>query len=128
MLEILKETTVWNTDSPVPNHTYLLDGDKLVAYAKFGSDEIVISKTQIKISKRYRTFVRDYHVGLNTLIPKRIAEAGVRTFKINSKEKEYFVTLKEKSNTFSCTCTGFQFRGKCKHIDAVVAKIQQPSA
>jgi hypothetical protein len=128
MLEILKETTVWNTDSPVPNHTYLLDGDKLIAYAKFGSNEIVISKTQIKISKRYRTFVRDSHVGLNTLIPKRIKEAGVRTFKINSKENEYFVTLKEKSNTFSCTCTGFQFRGNCKHIHAVVAKIQQPGA
>jgi len=128
MLEILKETTVWNTDSAVPNHTYLLDGDKLVAYAKFGSDEIVISKTQIKISKRYRTFVRDSHVGLKKLIVTKPPEAGVRTFKINSKEKEYFVTLKEKSNTFSCTCTGFQFRGKCKHVEAVVAKIQQPNA
>jgi hypothetical protein len=125
MLEILKETTVWNTDSPVPNHTYLLDGDKLVAYAKFGSDEIVISKTQIKISKRYRTFVRDSHIGLKKLIVAKPPEAGVRTFKINSKQKEYFVTLKEKSNTFSCTCTGFQFRGKCKHVEAVVAKIQQ---
>ena len=62
MLEILKETTVWNTDFPVANHTYLLDGDKLIAYAKFGSDEIVISKTPIKISKRYRTFVRDSHI------------------------------------------------------------------
>jgi hypothetical protein len=125
MLEILKETTVWNTDFPVPNHTYLLDGDKLVAYAKFGSDEIVISKTQIKISKRYRTFVRDSHIGLKKLIVAKPPEAGVRTFKINSKQKEYFVTLKEKSNTFSCTCTGFQFRGKCKHVEAVVAKIQQ---
>lgn len=126
MLEILKETTVWNTDYPVKNHTYLLDGDKLIAYAKFGSNEIVISKNPMRISKRYRTFVRDSHAGLKNLITKKPPEAGVRTFKINSKEKEYFVTLKEKSNTFSCTCTGFQFRGKCKHIDAVVAKIQQP--
>jgi hypothetical protein len=124
MLEILKETTVWNTDTPVPNHTYLLNGDKLVAYAVFGTDEIVISKSQIRISKRYRTFVQDNHSGLKKLISNKKPEPGVRTFKIQSKNKVYFVS--GKNDKFTCTCTGFQFRGKCKHIDAVVAKIQQP--
>jgi len=124
MLEILRETTVWNTDFPAKNHTYLLDGDKLVAYAKFGSEEIVQMKSRIRIDKRYRTFVRDNHPGLQKIISGEKKDPDARTFKILSNDRTYFVTLK--SNTFRCTCTGFNFRGKCKHVDAVVAKIQQP--
>ena len=124
MLQIMKETTVWNADYNIRNHTYLLDGDKIVAYAVFGGDEIRMSPSRIKIDKRGRKFVFSDHAGLKKLIPQQKSEPGVRTFKISSKDKTYFVTAK--SNTFHCTCTGFSFRGKCKHVDAVVAKIQQP--
>lgn len=122
MLEILKETTVWNTDYPVKNHTYLLDGNKLIAYAKFGTNDIVISKKQFNIDKRYRTFARDNHSGLSKLIKKEKTDPNTRVFKIQSGEKEYFVTKKD--TRYSCTCTGFNFRAKCKHIDAVVKTLQ----
>jgi hypothetical protein len=39
MLEILKETTVWS-DGSNANHTYLLEGSKIIAYAKFGGNDI----------------------------------------------------------------------------------------
>ena len=82
MLEILKETTVWADGfASNSNHTYLLDGSTIIAYAKFGSDDIQVLKTPLKIDKRYRTFVKTNHIGLN-------------------------------------------FRGKCKHIDAVAKKLQ----
>jgi hypothetical protein len=122
MLEILKEVTVWNTDNTVANHTYLLDGNKLIAYAKFGTDEIIVSKTQFNIDKRYRKFIRDNHSGLSKLIKKQKTDPNTRVFKVQSGEKEYFVT--NKSEKYTCTCTGFNFRGKCKHIDAVVNKLQ----
>jgi len=122
MLEILKEITQRSTGSSVRNHTYLLEGNKLIAYAKFGTDEIVISKKQFNIDKRYRKFISDNHSGLSALIKKQKTDPNTRVFKVQSGEKEYFVT--NKSEKYTCTCTGFNFRGKCKHIDAVVKKLQ----
>ena len=121
MLEILKETTIWS-DGSNANHTYLLDGYKIVAYAKFGGQDIQVLKTQIKIDKRYRTFVKTKHPGLEKLIKNTTPKSNTRVFKVKSKEKEYFVELSDYN--YSCTCTGFTFRGKCKHITAVAEKLQ----
>jgi len=117
MLEILKETTVWS-DGSNANHTYLLEGTKIVAYAKFGGDEVQVLKTQIKIDKRYRTFIKTKHFGLEKFIKKTPIKSNTRVFKVVSKTKEYFVELSDYN--YTCTCTGFNFRGKCKHITAVV--------
>lgn len=38
----------------------------------------------------------------------------------SKKDSFYSVVLTE--NGFSCTCTGFQFHGKCKHAVAVVER------
>jgi len=123
MLEILKETTVWS-DRSNANHTYLLEGTKIVAYAKFGGDEVQVLKTQIKIDKRYRTFIKTKHFGLENVIKSSPTKSNIRVFKVKSKEKEYFVELSDYN--YTCTCTGFNFRGKCKHIDAVAKKQQTP--
>lgn len=123
MMQILKETTVWNTDSNIPNHTYLLDGDKLIAYAVRGGDEIRTSPSRMKIDKRGRSFVVTKHPGLQKFISGEKPEDGVRSFKINSKDKVYFVTVKK--GKYTCTCTGFNYRGKCKHVDAVASKLEQ---
>ena len=121
MLEILKETTVWS-DGSNANHTYLLDGYKIVAYAKYGGHDIQVLKTQIKIDKRYRTFVKTQHSGLEKFIKSTPAKSNTRVFKVQSKTKEYFVELSDYN--YTCTCTGFNFRGKCKHITAVAEKQQ----
>jgi len=123
MLEILKETTVWS-DGSNANHTYLLDGTKIVAYAKYSDNTVQVLKSQIKIDKRYRTFIKTKHSGLEKLIKNTTPKNNTRVFKVQSKEKEYFVELSDYN--YSCTCTGFNFRGKCKHIDAVAKKQQSP--
>lgn len=123
MPEILKETTKWNCEFSQPNHTYLLgESGRIIAYAPFGGDEVIVVKSQMKIDKRYRTFVKTNHVALSNILSKQKPEAGVRKFNVKSKDKEYTVTVK-KSN-YSCTCPGFSFRGQCKHIDAVAKKLQ----
>ena len=124
MLEILKETTVWS-DGSNANHTYLLDGTKIVAYAKSSDNSIQVLKTQIKIDKRYRTFVKTQHSGLEKFIKSTPTKSNTRVFKVQSKTKEYFVELSDYN--YTCTCTGFNFRGKCKHIDAVAKKQQSPN-
>jgi hypothetical protein len=123
MIQILKEITVWNTDFEMINHTYLLDGDKLIAYAVSGGDEIRLIKSELKIDKRGRKFIVSVHPGLKKLLSNQKKDPNERTFKINSKDKTYYVSLNK--NKYKCTCTGFTYRGKCKHIDSVVAKIQQ---
>lgn len=124
MSEILKEVTVWNCDFKQPNHTYLLgDSGRIIAYAPWHGDEIVVIKSGMKIDKRYRKFVKTTHPGLFKLSTKQKTEPGVRTFNVKSKDKNYTVSVK--GSNYSCTCTGFSFRGQCKHITAVAEKLQQ---
>ena len=41
MIEILKETTEWSGGYETCNHTYLLDSNKIIAYVKSGTNEVL---------------------------------------------------------------------------------------
>ena len=107
-MEALKETTVWKGAANAPNHTYLLDGMNLVAYIKQGETVPFYFKKPIKgFDKRGRTFVR---ADLKLFKAKQKSNL----IKVNgSKGNVYWVDPDEKT----CTCSGFVFRGKCKHLD-----------
>lgn len=125
MSEILQEVTEWKSDFSVPNHIYLLDNNSnIIAYTK--SDGTINQlKSSIKLNKRYRKFITVKHTGLSKLIKNdnqnNTEKTGIRIFKVKSKDKEYNVELY--NNKLSCNCTGFGFRNKCKHIEAVKAKL-----
>jgi len=131
-MQILKETTEWESDFPIINKIYLLDlKDNIIAYTN--SDNTIIQlKSPIKIDKRRRKFIKVNHAGLSKLILNyksednnyNIINNNTRIFKVKSKDKEYTVLLKD--NNYNCNCIGFGYRGKCKHSDAV-AKKQQAS-
>ena len=131
MMKILKEITAdWNIDSDIlPNHTYLLNSKgQIVAFAKLNGNDITELKSRIYLDKRYRKFVEYKHPGLSKLIPKYSKEEKTviqkpdydRLFKVESKGKEYQVILK--NNHLSCSCIGYGYRRKCKHITAVAEK------
>jgi hypothetical protein len=104
-MQAYKETTVWNDITNI-NHTYLLDGDKMVAYIKFGNSDPFYFKTPIRIDKRGRKF---------EALTANPFEAKVKSSLIEmqgSKGNIYYVDPDEKT----CTCPGFTFRGSCKHI------------
>ncbi len=122
MSEILQETTIWTGHYGACNHTYLLDNqNKIIAYIKQNDIKVNILKTQIKIDKRYRTFIKVRNIQLERLSGKSIKN-NTRVFNVQSNTKEYMVELI--NNQYTCTCTGFTFRGKCKHIEAVAKKLQ----
>ena len=125
-MEIIKEITVWDCEYNVPNNTYLLNNKgKLIAYIKEGDTIINQLKTPLEFSKSRRKFIKIQHDGLSKLIKdetkdntKRIIPKNVQLFNVNSNDKNYTVEVTD-NRYFSCSCVGFGYRGKCKHVDAV---------
>jgi hypothetical protein len=108
-MEAVREITVWEGIARQPNHDYLLDGDRVVAYRKWGEGEVIVLSGRIKIDRRRRKFVK--------LDPNPFAGFG--------KEKESMVVEVKgsKGNSYwvdqvakTCTCPGYTYRAQCRHI------------
>jgi hypothetical protein len=106
-MQAFKETTVWE-NSAQTNHIYLLDGDKMLAYIRKGTEEEFWFKSPIRIDKRGRKF--------EPVKPNPFTGLGGRVQNIKevagSKGQTYIINLDD--NT--CTCAGYTFRGTCKHV------------
>jgi len=101
------EALVETTDEQFPAHTYLLDGNNLVAYVKVNTLEPFYFKNPIKgFDKRGRKFVKG---NINLFTVKK--DTNERTVQ-GSKGQTYRVN--DAGGT--CTCPGFTFRGACKHL------------
>ena len=101
----------------VPNGIYLLDDGKTKMYAfkPKGTGEIKVFRNPIKIETRGRKFVVN-PVQFKTKLKEDEPEGRVWVVK-GSKGDEYKVT--ENSGNFNCTCSGFRFRGACKHVENI---------
>ena len=101
----------------VPNGIYLLDDSKskMYAFKAKGTEAIKVFKNPIRIDVRGRKFVVN-PVQFETKLKEEEPEGRVWVVK-GSKGDEYKVT--ELNGNLSCTCSGFKFRGKCKHADSV---------
>jgi hypothetical protein len=108
-MEAVREVTKWDVDYRQPNHDYLLDGDRIVAYRRWGQGEIIYSPSKIRIDRRGRKFVK--------LDPNPFPDHSEKKEPLvvevkGSKGAVYYVNKEDAT----CTCPGFQFRGKCKHV------------
>lgn len=56
MSEVLRETTVWDVEYRQPNHVYLMEGSKVLAYQKWGEGEPIWFNPPQKLVKTRRTF------------------------------------------------------------------------
>jgi len=108
-MRALKEVTEWDVDYKQPNHTYLVDGDRILAYLKWHTGTPIYSTTPMRLNRRYRKFVEVDISKFGTV------DEPVRNIKTvqGSRGNVYTVDLDEKT----CTCPGFTFRGKCKHVE-----------
>jgi hypothetical protein len=107
----IKEVTAWKDVSRQPNHTYLMDGDKAVAYKPWHTGDAYYFKKPMRLDKRYRKFEELKNNPFDVSVDSELIEIK------GSKGQTYFVDPEAKT----CTCPGFTFRGACKHLKEVTA-------
>ena len=105
-MKILQEVTEWD----FPNHIYYLDDKKenMIAFINCNTNEHKVFKKPIRFDMRYRKFKE-------LPSPKTSKPAGRAV--LGSKGETYYVDDEEGT----CTCSGFKYRGTCKHV----AELQQ---
>jgi hypothetical protein len=109
-MEAVRETT----GGLFPAHIYLLDGNNLVSYIKSGETEPFYFKNPIKgFDKRGRKFAI---VNPNPFKVKK--QSNLITVK-GSNGNEYQIDTESQT----CNCPGFTFRGACKHVAEYGSKI-----
>jgi len=117
-MKFFEETTVWSP--PAANHVYLLSDDKskMFAYVRAGTDQVYTFKKPIGFSTKGRRFVAVKNVwGYNTDETTTNPRWQVQ----GSKGDVYVVEQTE--NGLSCSCSGFRFRGACRHVKEIEAKL-----
>jgi hypothetical protein len=120
-MKVLKEISEWEVEYRWPNHTYLLDGDKAVAYRKWHEGEPEFFKKPMRLDRARRKF-------------KELAyeasewgdfETDARVITVEgSKGNTYEVNLDEEK----CSCPGYTYRGHCKHIDLAKSRVDLQAA
>ena len=105
----------------VPNGIYLLDDSKskMYAFKPRGTGAVKVFKNPIRIDTRGRKFVVN-PVQFKTKLKEEEPEGRVWVVK-GSKGDEYRVS--ELNGNYSCTCSGFKFRGQCKHVEGIRSSI-----
>lgn len=107
-MEALREITVWTgVEYRTPNHDYLLDGDRIVAYRPWGTAEIRVLRSGIKIDRRGRKF--------EPLVPNpfNLKESKSNAITVTGSKGQVY-TIDPEAKT--CTCPGYTYRGACKHL------------
>jgi hypothetical protein len=124
-LKIMEEVTVWKgIDYRQPNHVYLMDGDKVYAYSKWGQGRPEYMKTFLRFDRRGRKFVEAKHnrwgfdLSIQTEQPAKESEPQGQVWTVaGSKGNQYFVNLN--GSHWTCSCPGFGFRRRCRHVDEI---------
>lgn len=108
-MEVLKEITQWDNGLDI-NHTYLISGDKLVAYKPRHGSEVRLSTCKFDRARRKFEkfpFIQEEWPGVEVYKDPSLVEVQ------GSKGAVYTVNTAKGT----CSCTGYKFRGHCKHVE-----------
>jgi hypothetical protein len=110
-MQLFLETTKWPDNTP--NHAYYMDDSKSksFAYIRAGTKAVFKFKNPLRIDTRGRTFKAIPDPNNFALDEPTVQN---RWEVKGSKGDVYTVTLDE--GVYSCSCSGFKFRGQCRHV------------
>lgn len=115
MPQAYKETTVWEDGATTINHTYLLEGDSMIAYMRSQTSVPFYFKTPIRIDRRGRKFELVEPNPFEAIaIPQVVVEQAPQDVVEITGSKGTIYYLNKEAKT--CTCPGYTYRGTCKHV------------
>lgn len=113
------ELTEW-ADGGNCNHVYWMDDskNKMYAYARHGNPaDTQTFKSPITIDVRGRKFVEVRHDIYKWTDPAQAPATNPTWTVMGSKGDKYIV--EKDGSVYTCTCSGFKFRGACRHVTEV---------
>ena len=113
-MKCLVEVTGWDTEVQ-PNHTYLVSGDKMIAYRPHHTGPVEWFKHPMRLNRARRRF--EERAVCSTEWGIESAEDPAVVTVQGSRGNNYEVNIQEKT----CSCTGYRFHGRCRHLDQVIA-------
>jgi len=57
-IEVIREVTEWKVDYRQPNHVYLMSGERVIGYQKWGEGLPIYFNHKAKFDKRGRKFIK----------------------------------------------------------------------
>jgi hypothetical protein len=107
---VLKETTEWNDNTP--NHIYFVSDNKskLLAYIKSGTKEVLKMSVPIAFSTTRRKFIE-----VKNTFGFKDEKSTNPTWEVAGSNGSTYI-IEQTNNSYVCSCSGFKFRGKCKHL------------
>jgi hypothetical protein len=115
-MKCFQEITEWEVDFSMKNHVYFLNDskDKMYGYVKASTGEIQEMATPYK----FKVSGRKFKEVANTwgFSPREETVEGFVKIAIGSKGEKYTIT--EVAGMLQCSCPGFKFRGRCRHIES----------
>jgi hypothetical protein len=109
-MRVLREITDWD----IPNHIYFASDDKskIYAYIRASGTTVEQFKKPIRFSTSHRKFT-EIPNQWGYVAPEDIAEGFVKTVTGSTGER---YTITELSGVRQCSCAGFRFRNRCRHV------------
>ena len=125
-MKVFQEVTEWSDSTQ--NHIYFMNGSKskVYAYIRKGTKTIFEFKRPLKIDPARRKFLEIENQWKYVAKEEPEVEENPRgqTWTVTgSKGDQYIVSLD--GERWSCSCSGFQFRSRCRHVDAQRSSVQQ---
>lgn len=112
-MKFFQEITEWRDRTP--NHVYLLNDSKsrMSGYVPSGTDQLIMLKKPMNFSSRYRKF-REVENRWNYTEQK---PENPQWHITGSRGDTY--TVEQTDQGLTCSCSGFRFRGKCRHVTEI---------
>lgn len=118
-MKVLEEITEWKSNTP--NHTYFVSEgrDRMFGYVPLSTGVPVTFSKPIRFEtrgRRFRAVDNRWNFAVTATVNPTWTVEG-------SRGNQYQV---EKTETgLTCTCPGFAFRGKCRHVTEIQNKLSK---